>query len=103
MTRPTCPLSRALDPRMAKLLAYACAVTFALLSLGGCTTISEVIPAPQAGDCYIAERAVNVDPAIGVGGVLDGYLVSRGCADLIRAITEAKREGIDINPRDVLP
>lgn len=72
-------------------------------ALTGCESLAEVVPPPAPGDCYVAERTANVDPAIGVGGTLHGRLVSAGCAEMVRAITAAKAAGVDIDWRDFMP
>lgn len=66
-----------------------------VLALTGCTTQS-VIPGPQPGDCYIADRTVNASPMVGASAVLEGRLITQGCVPVLKAMAEAKKAGVDL-------
>ena len=75
-------------------LAGAILPTFLLT---GCFLNGEVVPPPAEGDCYHTNRMVNISPVMGASTVLEGRLVKSGCTELIKAITEAKKAGVDVN------
>ena len=63
----------------------------------GCTGPQNLVPLPEAGDCYVADRSLNASPMIGASGILRGNMVKAGCFDLIKEVTKAKKAGIDID------
>ena len=65
--------------------------------LSGCTQLGELVPAPQEGDCYSADRVANASPSFGASLVLDGRLVSKGCMEWLKELRAAKEAGIDVS------
>ena len=72
-----------------------------LLFLTGCN-YDRLVKPPTSKDCYVADRTVNASPIMGASAVLQGNMVSAGCAEFIRAAAEAKKAGIDIDVERIL-
>ena len=83
-------------------MKYALVAVMTALLVGCSGQLAEVLPTASDDDCYHAERTVNASPVMGASAVLDGKLVKRGCVELIKAITEAKKEGVEIDAGQLL-